>query len=151
LVSISHCPFFFFLLFSSFHFLYFLPVWRFSDFSFLSSVAVADLCYDIEEYTIEQRLVDRFEARGGKYEGMDSLLYCPRWNISSNTAHWTREVYNDTVLLLSQTTDPDEIQMYEDLLVELNDTLDNIEYAWRCDWILNVFDQTSKDMCGKQL
>jgi len=131
-------------------FLAILLMWIIIALHFPISVLVADVCYDAEVYTIEQRLQDRINTQGNNYEAIDSILHCPRWNITMETIGWADQLYNDTEKQLS-TANATEAAILTQQLQQLNQTIQTLFYVRDCNWTLTVFDQVKDSMCGKQL
>jgi hypothetical protein len=85
---------------------------------------VSDLCYDIADYTVEQRIQDRVDSQGvvfcskqcnkeGQYGGLSGLLNCPKWSNANNTYYWTIELRETLITQQQNTTDPQTIAALE--------------------------------------
>jgi len=115
------------------------------------SVVVADMCYDIEEYGIQQRLDDRLATNGTNYGGLNDLLACPSWRDSFLTYEYTFVLENNIQIEIDGTSNETQISEYQsqiNLLTAIRPIAYNLT---ECEWIVDVLNPYGNLMCGNYL
>jgi len=131
------------------------------------SAIQSDLCFDVAEYTIPNRIQQRIDDEGEHYpkSAMDSIVKCTSYTSTVKTYNFTLELIHqveEELLLINSTLQhPDndtDIEYWTEQQEEKADELARLEMALddcmelrRCDWLLDVFAPYETKICNTYL
>jgi len=125
-------------------------VWVNISIHFSLSVVVADVCYDVYDYTIPRRMDDRYNDNG-TYGGLNDFIRCVSFDNTQITIGLAQELMQQNIDYLNSTTNSTLAAQYQYNIDLMNSTIYRLNDVLNCTWVETVFTPIQSEMCDKNL